>query len=91
MEIIAELIYEVFILGAIEIIKDKELPGGVRIGAGAVLFIVFGGILVLILHCAWNSWSEGSVVETILLSVLALTLIVLIISVFIKPSKNMKE
>ena len=90
MEIIFELLYELILEGAAEIVQDKEFPIGVRIGAGVVLFVVFGGILAILIYAAWESWSDGSVVGAIILAVLTLALLVLILSVFIKPPKKRK-
>ena len=90
MEIIFELLYELILEGAAEIIQDKEFPRGVRIGAGAILFVGFGGILAILIYAAWDSWSDGSIAGAIILAVLALALLVLIISVFIKPPKKRK-
>ena len=90
MEIIFELLYELILEGAAEIVQDKEFPIGVRIGAGVVLFVVFGGILAILIYAAWELWSDGSIVGAIILAVLALAVLVLIISVFIKPPKKRK-
>lgn len=88
MEIIFELLYEIIIEGAMGILKDKDFPIGLRIGAGALLFIPFAGILALVIHLARKSGATGAVGWTIVLSVIALTVIILMISVFIKPPKD---
>ena len=56
MEIIFEIFYELIIGVAVEIIKDKEYSIVVRIVAGAILFILFGGIIALLIYAAWDLW-----------------------------------
>lgn len=88
MEIIFELLYEIIIEGSMGILKDKDFPIGLRIGAGVILFIPFAGILALVIHLARKSGATGNVGLMMILSVIALTIIILMVSVFIKPPKN---
>ena len=90
MEIIFEILYELIIMGSMDIVKDSDFPMALRIGAGFILFIVFGGLLVLFLFFAWKAWKDGNIDWALFLLVLAVAWISLVVYVFRKAKKNME-
>lgn len=88
MDDIFEFLYELIIEGAMGAVKDKELPLAIRVVAGLVLTVIYGGLLVLLFVVAGEILRDGEREGLIFVALLAVVLIIPVICIIKKPKKD---